>query len=283
MLRNSRVIGRRFLLTHVFFGAKHIDTATFRAPPLDPDDDNVFGTEIEDAQRRDFTINGLFYDIEREEVIDHVGGLDDLEAGLVRTIGDPDVRFQEDPLRMLRAIKFAARLDFGIEPATWRALVRWRGEIDTCSSSRLRDEVHRLLLGGAARRTFELMGESGMLAVLSPYLAKHADEHVWGALDRLDRAIAAGRKPSSPVALAVLIAPFVRDRAIDEVVQRIVAQLHGTRIDSEHVRSLLVTQRKNSGGRELHDATLVDALLRRSVPEPANGLHRERRRRRHRA
>ena len=119
----------------------------------------------------DFTINGLFYDVEREEVIDHVGGLADLEAKLVRTIGDPDIRFQEDPVRMLRAVKFAARLDFGFEPATWRALLRWRSEISKCAPPRLLEEVHRLLRGGAARRSFELMIETAVLAVLSPYLA----------------------------------------------------------------------------------------------------------------
>jgi tRNA nucleotidyltransferase/poly(A) polymerase len=178
VFRNSRIIGRRFRLAHVFFGSKIIETSTFRANPRDEDDhdllirrDNVFGTETEDARRRDFTINGLFYDVEREEVIDHVGGLEDLDARLVRTIGDPDIRFQEDPVRMLRAIKFAARLSFGFDPATWRALLRWRSEISKCSPPRLLEEVHRLLRGGAARRSFELLVETGVLAVLSPYLA----------------------------------------------------------------------------------------------------------------
>src|SRR5882757_1269542 len=176
--RNCRIIGRRFRLAHVFFGAKIIETSTFRANPRDEDDhdllirrDNVFGTETEDARRRDFTINGLFYDVEREEVIDHVGGLADLDAKLVRTIGDPDIRFQEDPVRILRAVKFAARLDFGFEPATWRALLRWRGEISKCAPPRLLEEIHRLMRGGAARRSFELLVETGVLAVLSPYLA----------------------------------------------------------------------------------------------------------------
>jgi tRNA nucleotidyltransferase/poly(A) polymerase len=176
--RNCRIIGRRFRLAHVFFGSKIIETSTFRANPREEDDhdllirrDNVFGTETEDARRRDFTINGLFYDVEREEVIDHVGGLADLDARLIRTIGDPDVRFQEDPVRMLRAVKFAARLGFGFDPATWRALLRWRSEISKCAPPRLLEEIHRLLRGGAARRSFELLVETGVLAVLSPYLA----------------------------------------------------------------------------------------------------------------
>jgi tRNA nucleotidyltransferase/poly(A) polymerase len=177
--RNCRIIGRRFRLAHVFFGSKIIETSTFRANPRDEDDrpdllirrDNVFGNETEDALRRDFTINGLFYDVEREEVIDHVGGLRDLDAKLVRTIGDPDIRFQEDPVRMLRALKFAARLDFTLEPATFRSLLRWRGEISKCAPPRVLEEIYRLLRGGAAKRSFELLVQTSTLSVMSPHLA----------------------------------------------------------------------------------------------------------------
>ncbi len=181
LFRNCRIIGRRFRLAHVFFGPKIIETSTFRANPREDEDadapdllirrDNVFGTEEEDAVRRDFTINGLFYDVEKEEVIDHVAGLADLEAGLVRTIGDPDVRFREDPVRMLRAIKFAARLDFKIEPATYAALLRQRLEIRKCAAPRVVEEVYRLVRGGAARRSIELLSETGLLEILAPHLA----------------------------------------------------------------------------------------------------------------
>ncbi len=207
--RNSRIIGRRFRLAHVFFGSKIIETSTFRANPRDDDDhdllirrDNVFGTETEDARRRDFTINGLFYDVEREEVIDHVGGLADLDAKLIRTIGDPDVRFQEDPVRMLRAIKFAARLEFGFDEATWRALLRWRGEISKCAPPRLLEEIHRLMRGGACRRSFELLVETGVLAILSPYLA--------GLLE------GSGAPASSPPIAATLPRPTVARVEYDE-------------------------------------------------------------------
>ncbi len=181
LFRNSRIIGRRFRLAHVFFGHKIIETATFRANPTQGDDDNgdllirrdnIFGTESEDALRRDFTINGLFYDVEREEVIDHVGGLADLEARLIRTIGDPEIRFQEDPVRILRAIKFAARLGLAIEPATYRALIRWRGEIRKCSPPRVLEEVYRLLRGGAAHRSLEILIETATLEILSTQLAE---------------------------------------------------------------------------------------------------------------
>lgn len=127
LFRNSRIIGRRFRLVHILFsGGRIIETATFRRNPQ-PDDerasddllirhDNVFGAAHEDAARRDFTINGLFYDIDRKRVIDWVGGMEHIRARTVHTIGDPVTRFLEDPVRILRAIKFAARLDFGARP-----------------------------------------------------------------------------------------------------------------------------------------------------------------------
>ncbi len=182
LFRNCRIIGRRFRLCHIFFGPKIIETSTFRANPRrseeagDSDEllirhDNVFGSDTEDAQRRDFTINGLFYDVEDERVIDHVGGLDDLDSRVVRTIGDPDIRFREDPVRMLRAVKFAARLGFAIESATYRAIVRHRVEITKCAPPRVAEELYRLLRGGAARRSMELLLETGLAATLSPALA----------------------------------------------------------------------------------------------------------------
>jgi poly(A) polymerase len=186
LFRNCRIIGRRFRLAHIFFGQKIIETSTFRANPrqgADPDTDaellirrdNVFGSETEDAQRRDFTINGLFYSVEDDRVIDHVGGLDDLDARVIRTIGNPDIRFREDPVRMLRAIKFAARLGFEIEPVTYAALVRHRHEINKCAAPRVLEELYRLMRGGAARRSLELLLETGVAATLSPHLAALLD------------------------------------------------------------------------------------------------------------
>lgn len=183
LFRNCRIIGRRFRLAHIFFGPKIIETSTFRANPREADDasdseellirrDNVFGSDTEDARRRDFTINGLFYDVEAERVIDHVGGLADLERRVVRTIGDPDIRFREDPVRMLRAVKFAARLDFEIEPVTLAALVRHRGEIAKCAPPRVLEELYRLLRGGAAHRSMALLVETGVASNLSPQLAR---------------------------------------------------------------------------------------------------------------
>jgi poly(A) polymerase len=182
LFRNCRIIGRRFRLAHIFFGQKIIETSTFRTNPRDgmPIDeeeeilirrDNVFGTAEEDARRRDFTINGLFYDIELGDVIDYVGGLADLEARLVRTIGDPEIRFREDPVRILRAIKFAARLDFDLEPQTYAAILEHRSEIPKCAPPRVLEEIYRLFRGGAARRSMELLLETGVAATLAPELA----------------------------------------------------------------------------------------------------------------
>jgi tRNA nucleotidyltransferase/poly(A) polymerase len=219
IFRNCRVIGRRFRLAHIFFGAKIIETSTFRANPRQgdsPDDaddllirrDNVFGSAEEDARRRDFTVNGLFYDVEEEKVIDYVGGLDDLQARMVRTIGDPEIRFPEDPVRILRAIKFAARLGFDIEPDTYAALLRHEAEILQCAPPRVLEEVYRLMRGGAARRSMELLLETGVAQTLAPDLVRmyqgpasyegadiesdETDHHAtcraagWRALDELD-------------------------------------------------------------------------------------------------
>jgi poly(A) polymerase len=183
LFRNCRIIGRRFRLAHIFFGPKIIETATFRASPRpeeelpdDPDDllimrDNVFGTAEEDARRRDFTINGLFFDVERGEVIDTVGGLPDLRDRLLRTIGEPQILFQEDPIRIIRAIKFATRLDLTIEAETRAAMIQRRGLIARCSLARALEEVYRLLRSGHAAPALYAMHQTGILPVLLPEVA----------------------------------------------------------------------------------------------------------------
>src|SRR5204863_6556006 len=115
--------------------------------------DNTFGTPEEDAFRRDFTINALFYDIATFSVIDYVGGLDDLRAGIVRSIGDPDVRLNEDPVRMLRAVALAARLDFTIDPPVVDAIQRHRHEISRSSAPRLLEEYYKILRAGSSEKT----------------------------------------------------------------------------------------------------------------------------------
>ncbi len=188
LFRNSRVIGRRFRLVHVLFhGGKVIEVATFRKNPnteeaeegAAPDStshllirsDNVFGEAHEDAQRRDFTINALFYDVEAAQTLDWVGGLRDIEGHVVNTIGEPNLRFREDPVRILRALKFAGRLDLGISPEVYDAIVACRGSLELAARPRVAEEVLRLLRGGGARRTMYLAWETGVLDVLMPELA----------------------------------------------------------------------------------------------------------------
>ena len=197
LFRNSRVIGRRFKLAHVFFGSKIIETSTFRtAPEQDADDplithDNEWGSVEDDARRRDFTINGLFYDIETRKIVDFVDGMDDLDRAVVRTIGDPELRFREDPVRMIRAIKFAARLDFRIEDATWKALLEVAPDITRSSRARLLEEIYKLLRSGASRRCFELLLEAGLLHRIMPmYTAQY------GAHDEGVSALTAGLVPA---------------------------------------------------------------------------------------
>jgi poly(A) polymerase len=233
LFRNCRLIGRRFRLAHILFAqGKVIEVATFRRRPLplDPDapellmtSDNVFGTAREDALRRDFTINGLFYNIADFSVIDYVGGLEDLEAGLVRTIGDPDIRFREDPVRMMRAVEFASRLGFAITPDAYEAILDHRREIVKSAPPRVTEELSQSLRGGHALTTFLLLRELGLLDVLLPELAEvlretdpehpHGTGHIfWELLDVLDAERRRGRTFEDAVAFALFFLPIVRAR-----------------------------------------------------------------------
>lgn len=227
LFRNSRIIGRRFPIVHVYFrGGKVVEVSTFRknAPagetgPLARDEN--WGTPEEDAWRRDLTINGLFYDIDTFGVIDFVGGLDDLDRGIVRTIGDPFVRFREDPVRMIRAIRHAARIGFEIEETTWHATRELTELITTCAPARVLEEFLRELRGGAAAASLKLMRESGLLAVLAAPLDAHIQDletndpeeaaRFWRRLEILDRVAAEEPPLADAVALAVVVGAVVMD------------------------------------------------------------------------
>lgn len=259
LFRNCWIIGRRFRLAHVKFGAKVIEVATFRrqiqageeiaddgvpvhrrhadsaagspdgedlpetaslvdaetaenvgtdvassthgdlqselesAPGVPGRDrehlihrDNTFGTPEEDAFRRDFTINALFYDIGTFSIIDYTGGLNDLRAGIVRCIGDPEVRFREDPVRMLRAVALAARLDFTIDAPIVEAIRRHRHEIARSSPARLLEEYYKILRTGSAEQTFRGLADVGLLEPISAELHNGARDPLWLALARVD-------------------------------------------------------------------------------------------------
>ena len=148
--------------------------------------DNTFGTPEEDAFRRDFTLNALFYDIATFSIIDYVGGLEDLRAGVVRSIGDPVVRFREDPVRMQRAVSFAARLGFTIDQPVVDAIASERRRIALAAPARLAEEYYKILRSGASERTFRELHRLGLLEPLSEVLHAHAHETLWASLARLD-------------------------------------------------------------------------------------------------
>jgi len=234
IFRNSRMIGRRFRLAHILFrGGKVIEVATFRgrpeagapegaaAPDLLVRSDNTWGTPEEDAERRDFTINGLFYDIADFSVIDWVGGLADLEAGLVRAIGDPEVRFREDPVRMLRAVEFANRLSFAITPRDYEAILAHRKDLARAATPRVTEELAAMLRGGHALPTFLLLRELGLLDVLLPDLSEElrrldpehaggAGHYFWTLLEVLDAERRRGRTFDEAVYFALLALPLLR-------------------------------------------------------------------------
>ena len=229
--RNCFLIGRRFRLAHVRFGDKVIETATFRQNSQTvgeiiehaaegPMEDNTFGTPETDAYRRDFTVNGLFYDIKTFSVIDWVGGLKDLKKGVIRSIGDPMIRFREDPVRMMRAIKFAARLDFKIERGTDRAIRKLHSCITTASIPRLCEEVFRLFTYGTSAKAFRMMWKFGLMGDLLPELAEFitsdggAKSATWNYLAMLDRYEVAMKKQgwdvSNGLRAAVLYAAMAK-------------------------------------------------------------------------
>jgi poly(A) polymerase len=220
LFRNCFIVGRRFRLAHVRFGRKVIEVSTFRraASPDEGDTlirrDNTFGPPEEDAFRRDFTVNALFYDIANFSVIDWVGGLSDLEARVIRTIGDPAVRLREDPVRMLRAIALAARLGFMIDRDTAEAIRALRGEIVRSSSARILEEVYKILRQGRSRETFEMLHEYGLLAYLLPEADRAlagGGEALVSSLSRLDeyrRAAATADQLTNPLLMGSLLVPL---------------------------------------------------------------------------
>jgi poly(A) polymerase len=209
LFRNCWIIGRRFRLAHVRFGTKAIEVATFRrlvtaeeesaaaaAPegiPLSDNErdrlihrDNTFGTAEEDAFRRDFTVNALFYNIADFSIIDYTGGLQDLEARVIRSIGDPNERFREDPVRMTRAVAMAARLGFTIDPPIDAAIDIHRGEIARTAPARLIEEFYKILRAGHAEQAFRMLSERKLLEPIAAPLQEAAGPALWRSLAALD-------------------------------------------------------------------------------------------------
>jgi len=244
LFRNCRLIGRRFRLAHLHFQDEILEVSTFRAavpsneanmedtgfnPPqprhLKNEEgmvlrDNVFGTPEEDALRRDFTINALAYNIADSSVIDYSTGLSDLKQRLIRPIGDPFVRFTEDPVRMLRAVRFAASHNLVIEPAAWEILCELSSTINRAAPARLYEEMLKLFLLGSARPVFALLDRSGLLAALFPGLIRWLRGN--GAhltllhtnLEWLDRLSRSGLTPSPALFQTALFGPCIEEEAL---------------------------------------------------------------------
>lgn len=226
LFRNARIIGRRFRLAHVIFHDGIVEVSTFRRTPAAEEQkrqegellitsDNTFGNPREDAFRRDFTINALFYNVADFSVIDYVGGIDDLRNKIVRVIGDPDVRFCEDPVRMLRACEFAGRLGFDIDPRTQQAIRDNGQEVLKAAPARLTEELLQLLKCGRAGTSVQWMLDLGLLDSLLPEALAMIEAGERGAgdfsgiLPTLDRMSRDDRELPDVVLLGAVLLPRI--------------------------------------------------------------------------
>lgn len=236
--RSCLLIGRRFRLAHIRFGHKIMEVSTFRAGDNESDlivQDNCFGTAEEDVRRRDFTINGLFYDPSEHCIIDYVGGWHDLHHKTLRTIGEPHIRFKQDPVRMLRLLKFHARLpDFSIDTSTLEALHRCHGEIIKSSPARILEELLRMLESTAAEQFFRTITATGLLELLFPCLSfflkgAHAED-IYGYLAITDHLHGEGdikRPLDRAILTSCLLYPIIeREIAIKYTQKDIIPTFH---------------------------------------------------------
>ncbi len=239
VFRNCRIIGRRFRLAHVHFGKEVIEVATFRGAAEQQTDkqmltkegrllrDNVYGTIEEDVWRRDFTVNALYYSIKDFSVVDYVNGMNDHQSATLRLIGEPNTRFREDPVRMLRAVRFAVKLAFNIEPTCAQAIYGAAPLLASIPAARLYDEVLKLFLYGYAVQTFEMLRHYGLFQVLFPDTEKSlADEEngfprqlLIKALENSDNRIAEGKTVTAYFLFAALLWEPVRMLAHDAMQQ----------------------------------------------------------------
>ena len=219
LFRNARIIGRRFKLVHIIFNREIIEVATFRGSVVDGGSnqqinergilirDNVYGTIDEDAWRRDFTLNALYYNIADSSLIDFTGGTQDIRNKVIRIIGDPVIRYQEDPVRMLRAVRFSAKLDFIIEPQTANAIDKLHHLIQHVSGARLFDEILKLYQCGAMESAYNLLTKHGLFAQLFVQTVTESDisitnEFITLAMQNTDSRV----RHNQPVAPAFLFA-----------------------------------------------------------------------------
>ncbi len=238
LFRNSRIIGRRFKIVHVVFGREVIEVATFRAGAEDAADrgesdahrrsdsgmllrDNVYGSLEEDIVRRDFTINAMYYTISDFSVVTLTESLQDLEQRQIRMIGDPEQRFREDPVRMLRAVRFAAKLDFEIEPTTAKPIPGMADLLDGVPAARLFDDVLKLFMSGYGVRTYERLQQYDLFRHLFPHTqaildqdeSEHFERIMIAALQSTDDRIDRGKSVTPAFIYAAFLWPIVETQA----------------------------------------------------------------------
>ena len=216
---SSILIGKRFRLAHVRFGKKVIEVSTFRSGDIENEqlitEDNIWGSPEEDVLRRDFTINGLFYDSNTEEIIDFVGGYPDIEKKLLRAIGQPFLRFKQDPVRMIRCLKFQARFGLEVEEEARLALIDCKGEILKSAQARVLEEMLRMLESGSSKNFFRLMTDHGLMQQLLPSIAEYLEtqegNEIYSYLDEADGTLKEPHNPNleRPVLLACLAFPLL--------------------------------------------------------------------------
>ena len=222
LFRNCILIGRRFRLAHIRFGKKVLEVSTFRSGDTENDElivrDNQWGSPEEDVLRRDFTINGLYYNSASQEIIDYVGGYPDLQKKTLHTIGQPFIRFRQDPVRMLRLLKFQARFGFDVDPAARVALLECRQEIIKSSPARVQEELLRMLESGASEPFFRLLAEHGFIEMMMPtfgqFMQSSQGEEVFSYLKEVDTRFHDPECPplERPLLLCCLVYPLMEQR-----------------------------------------------------------------------
>ncbi len=304
VFRNSRMIGRRFRLAHIYFHDEIIECATFRRELDESEEpakkthfsknggmvmrDNVYGTPEQDALRRDFTVNALFYNIKDFTVIDYVKGMQDLDQRIIRCIGDPHVRYAEDPVRMIRALRFAAKLDFDVEQETYRAIHDQAALLANASPARMYEEVQKLFFCGNARKLIYYLEDTGLLEVLfldlTKFLAENPKEKLW--IERVAKQLDVWRKAEKQISATLLFA-LIFGPICEHAAERVKgeragcvrsaaqSQLNGLReriVIPNHVKtsvahiladqhSLLNPHRRKKAGRFLHRKGFAESFI----------------------
>lgn len=279
VFRNCRLIGRRFRLAHVYFGREIIEVATFRGSSENNNEsrahengrllrDNVYGTLEEDVWRRDFTVNALYYNIADFSVVDFVGGMDDHQRGMLKLIGDAEVRYQEDPVRMLRTVRFAVKLSFNLHPDSEHAMIKLAYLLNAIPAARLNDEMLKLFLSGYAIQTFEMLRHFNLFAVLFPETDNNLASEEQGfpklflakALANTDARLATGKTVTPYFLMAVFLWDPVQSLAHKKIAQGINAviafQEAGNEVISRQVKCTAFPKRVGLSMREVWDLQL---------------------------